>query len=239
MGLIWWILPAIAAVIGLMLLFAGFGKLAKLKAGSGAFRLTFGVAFLALAGVVAFAGLNLQTYQRLTKERYAANIKFEAVEGEENAYVLDLTFSDGRKLLEENGAQPILRGNEFEIGAQVIKFKPMANMLGYDSIYRLDFIEGRLSRRFTPEAVTEATTNGIALAANPGFDVHRMAQEQGGRFGIDAQYGSATYQPMGDGLEYVVNISQDALIARPSEATKVLIQKQRYPGYSSTQESSQ
>ena len=51
---------------------------------------------------------------------------------------------------------------------------------------------------------------------------------QGGRFGIDAQYGSATYQPMGDRFEYVVNISQDALIARPSEATKTLIQKQRF-----------
>ena len=109
MGLIWWILPAIAAVIGLMLLFAGFGKLARLKAGSGAVRLTFGAGFLALAGVVAFAGLNLQTYKRLTKERYAANVKFEAVEGEENAYTLDLTFSDGRKLVEANGAQPVLQ----------------------------------------------------------------------------------------------------------------------------------
>ncbi|HCX09245.1 MAG TPA: hypothetical protein DHU81_02555 [Hyphomonas sp.] len=239
MGLIWWILPAIAAVIGLMLLFAGFGKLARLKAGSGAVRLTFGAGMLALAGVVAFAGLNLQTYKRLTKERYAANIKFEAVEGEANAYTLDLTFSDGRKLVEANGAQPVLRGNEFEIGAQVIKFKPMANMLGYDSIYRLDFIEGRMSRRFTPDSVTEATTNGIALATNPGLDVPRLAEEQGGRFGIDAQYGSATYQPMGDRFEYVVNISQDALIARPSEATKTLIQKQRFPGYSSTEEPGQ
>ena len=126
-----------------------------------------------------------------------------------------------------------------EIGAQVIKFKPMANMLGYDSIYRLDFIEGRMSRRFTPDSVTEATTNGIALATNPGLDVHRLAEEQGGRFGIDAQYGSATYQPMGDRFEYVVNISQDALIARPSEATKTLIQKQRFPGYSSTEEPGQ
>ena len=172
---------------------------------------------------MAFAGLNLQTYKRLTKERYAANIKFEAVEGEANAYTLDLTFSDGRKLVEANGAQPVLRGNEFEIGAQVIKFKPMANMLGYDSIYRLDFIEGRMSRRFTPDSVTEATTNGIALATNPGLDVHRLAEEQGGRFGIDAQYGSATSQPM----------------ARPSEATKTLIQKQRFPGYSSTEEPGQ
>ncbi|KCZ48095.1 hypothetical protein [Hyphomonas pacifica] len=233
MGLIWWILPAIAAVIGLMLLFAGFGKLAKLKAGSGFFRLVFGVGFLGLAGVVAFAGLNLQTYKRLTKERYAANIKFAALPGEDNAYALDMTLSDGTKLVQADGTQPVLRGNQFEVGAQVIKFKPMANMLGYDSIYRLDYIEGRMSRRFTTTEVTEATTNGIALAENPGLDVYTLAEKQGGRFGIDADYGSATYQPMGDKFEYVVNISQDALIARPTEGTKTLIQRQKYPGYSS------
>ena len=239
MGLIWWILPAIAGVIGLMLLFAGFGRLTRLKAASGAVRLVFGIGFLGLAGIIAFAGLNLQTYKRLTKERFAANIKFEAVEGQQDAYVLDLTFSDGRKLVEATGAQPVLRGNQFEIGAQVIKFKPMANMLGYDSIYRLDYIEGRLARRFSTQAVTEATTNGIALAENPGLDVYTLAEQRGGRFGIDAEYGSATYQPMGDNFEYVVNISQDALIARPTEATKPLIQRQKYPGYKAAGEPAQ
>lgn len=236
MGLIWWILPAIAGVIGLMLLFAGFGKLMSLKPASGAARLVFGAGFMGLAGIVAFAGLNLQTYKRLTKERPAATIKFEALETEADAYYLDLTFADGTKLLEATGDRPVLRGDQFEIGAQVIKFKPMANMLGYDSIYRLEFIEGRKARRYSSDAVTEAVSNGIALAENPGLDVYSLAEQQGGRFGMDAEYGSASYQPMGDKFEYVVNISQDALIARPSEATKRLIQKQKYPGYELTAE---
>ncbi len=51
MSLIWWILPAISGVIGLMLLFAGFGKLASLKPVSGGGRLIFGVSFLGLAGL--------------------------------------------------------------------------------------------------------------------------------------------------------------------------------------------
>ncbi|MEZ5947615.1 MAG: hypothetical protein R3C04_12335 [Hyphomonas sp.] len=239
MSLIWWILPAIAAVIGLMLLFAGFGKLAKLRPASGGMRLLFGVGFLGLAGIVAFAGLNLQTYKRLTKERYAATVKFTAVEDQPDAYYVDLTLSDGSKKLEGSGAQPILQGNQFEIGAQVIKFKPMANMLGYDSIYRLDFIEGREARRYSTEAVKQATSHGIALAENPGLDVHAMATKQGGRFGIDAEYGSASYQPMGDGYEYVVNITQDALVARPTEATRLKIEKAAYPGYETGKETTQ
>ncbi|KCZ90748.1 hypothetical protein [Hyphomonas johnsonii] len=234
MGLIWWILPAIAGVVGLMLLFAGFGKLASLKPVSGGTRLLFGVGFLGLAGIVAFAGLNLQTYKRLTYERDIANIKFAAVDGVPDTYHVDLTFSDGRKLLEANGAQPVLTGDQFEIGAQIIKFQPVANMLGYDSIYRLDYLEGREARRFSSEAVTEATTNGIALAQNPGLDVHALAEKEGNRFGFDAEYGSATYQPMGDRFEYNVNLTQDALVARPTEATKSLIQRGEYPGFQAT-----
>lgn len=239
MGLIWWILPAVAGVIGLMLLFAGFGKLAQLKPMAGGGRLFFGVGFLGIAGVVAFAGLNLQTYKRLTYERDVANIKFAAVQGAPDTYKVDVTFSDGQKLLEATGAQPILKGNQFEIGAQVIKFQPVANMLGYDSIYRLDYLEGREAKRFSSDAVTEAQTNGIALTQNPGLDVHALAEKEGPRFGIDAQYGSATYQPMGDGFEYNVNITQDALVARPTEPTKTLIQKGAYPGFQSTGGSTQ
>lgn len=234
MGLIWWILPAISGVIGLMLLFGGFGKLAKLKPLSGISRLAFGTGFLGLAGVVVFAGLNLQTYKRLTYERDVANVKFSAVEGAEDSYLVDVTFQDGTKLLQEDGSQPILRGDEFEIGAQVIKFQPMANMLGYDSVYRLEFMEGRKSRRFSTQAVTDAQTNGIALAENPGLDVYALAKQQGQNWGIDAQYGSATYQPMGDAFEYDVNITQDALVARPTEATKLKIQSKSYPGFRPT-----
>ncbi len=231
MSLIWWILPAVSGVIGLMLLFAGFGKLAQLRPMSGAGRLLFGVGFLGLAGVVAFAGLNLQTYKRLTLERPAANVKFTAVEGQPGAYHVDMTLSDGTKKLEADGSQPILTGDEFEVGAQVIKFKPFANMLGYDSIYRLDFIEGRQSRRYTTAKVQDAMSNGIQIVENPGLDVHALAEQQGGRFGIDAEYGSATYQPLGDGYEYDVNITQDALIARPTETTRMKIDRAKYPGF--------
>ena len=44
---------------------------------------------------------------------------------------------------------------------------------------------------------------------------------------------------MGDGFEYNVNITQDALVARPTESTKTLIQKGAYPGFQSTGGSTQ
>ena len=235
MSLIWWILPAISGVIGLMLLFAGFGKLASLRPVSGGGRLAFGVGFMGLAGVVALAGLNLQTYKRLTLERDAAHIRFDAVADQPDTYRATLTVPQE--------AEPqiyTLQGDEFSVGAQVIKFKPLANMLGYDSVYRLDYLEGRYANRYSTREVSTAESNGTRLYENPGLDVRKLAAEQGARFGLeDAQYGSATYMPMGDGYEFDVVITQDALVARPTEATRLLMQKAAYPGYKAGVETAQ
>ncbi len=99
----------------------------------------------------------------------------------------------------------------------------MSQMVGYDSVYRLDFLEGRNARRYTTTGVSQATSTGIQLYENPGLDVYSLAKEQGSRFGIgtshkDASFGSAVYAPMGDGLKYEVSITQSALVLRPANA---------------------
>ncbi|MEX1249659.1 MAG: hypothetical protein WEA77_00485 [Hyphomonas sp.] len=232
MSLIWWILPSIAGVLGLILLFAGFAKMAGLKPFAGVARLAFGSGFLGLAGVIAFAGLNIQTYKRLTYERPVATVKFTAVPDQVDAYRADVVFSDGEVLLQADGTAPVFRGNEWQIGAKVIKFKPMANILGYDSIYRLEHMRSLDAMQFSSDVVTEGKIDGIRIVTDePGIDVGAMAAKYGSRFGIDAEYGSATYQPMGDGFEYEVSITQDALIARPNGPTKAKIQSGAYPGF--------
>lgn len=205
--LIWWILPAIAGVVGLMLLFAGFARIARVKVASGGARLLFGIGFLALAGVIAFAGLNLQTYSRLTHEREVATISFEAA-GEPETYTATLLYPGG------DADEFTLRGDEWNLNARVIKFKPLSNMLGYNSIYKLDRLYGRY---MNVDRASE--TNGVQLSPNPGLDVRAMARQHGSRFGIqDASYGSGVYNPMADGLSYRVFITQDALIARSANA---------------------
>ncbi|MFN7163749.1 MAG: hypothetical protein ACK4P2_02925 [Hyphomonas sp.] len=232
MSLIWWILPSVAGVLGLILLFAGFAKMAGLKPFAGVARLAFGTGFLGLAGVIAFAGLNIQTYKRLTYERPVATVKFTAVPDQTDAYRADVVFSDGRTLLQADGTAPVFRGNEWQIGAKVIKFKPMANILGYDSIYRLEHMRSLDAMQFSSDVVTEGKIDGLKIVTEePGIDVGGLAARYGSSFGIDAEYGSATYQPMGDGFEYEVSITQDALIARPNEATRAKIQRGAYPGF--------
>ncbi|MEQ8557357.1 MAG: hypothetical protein RIB03_03485 [Henriciella sp.] len=223
MGLIWWILPALAGVVGLMLTFAGLGRLMKLRLAAGGLRFLFGVGFLGAAGIGTFAGLNLQTYKRLTYERPVAQVSFDQVAGEENAYRVKVNLAEGDAVtcFVSDGSEEdcLLRGDEFSMGARVITFEPMANMLGYDSVYRLEYMEGRNSKRYNTATISEATTNGLALSQNPGLDVYALAREEGTRFGMDGtQFGSAVYAPMGDGLSYDVVLTQDALTLKPGNA---------------------
>lgn len=207
-NLIWWILPAVTGIIGLLLVLGGIGKLIGLKIGQGGARLVLGAGALGITGVIAFAGLNLQTYKRLTYERPVATITFKSAEtpGHFTAQVV----YDGGEEAEYN-----LVGDEFTMRARVIKFKPMGNMLGYDSVYRLDRLEGG---READEG-DDVSRTVRRLSENPGLDVWAFVRERGeGLNWIDASYGSAVYNPMADGLSYEIMITQDALIARPANA---------------------
>lgn len=210
MSLVWWILPAISGVVGLMLGFAGFGKLFRLKPFSGVFRLLFSAGFLGLAGVVALTGLNLQTYRRLTFERPVATISFTAT-GAPEQYAAKLVYPGGET------AEYTMTGDEWELGARVVKFKAFSNLIGFDSAYKLDRLYGRFE-----DVGRAGETNGVQLTENPGLDVVAMSHRFGGRFGVeDARYGSAVYNPMSDGLSYDVFMTQAALIARPAnDATR-------------------
>ncbi|MEE9380882.1 MAG: hypothetical protein V3V03_05700 [Hyphomonadaceae bacterium] len=210
MGLIWWILPAVTGVIGLMLGFAGLGRLARFKPLSGGARLLFGTGFLGFAGIATFTGLNLQTYQRLTYERPVATITFSSVDGQKDTYVADLLLPEGER------KSYTLHGDEWLLRARVIKFKPMSNMLGYDSIYRLDRLSGHYE---DIEAERNSDVSIESLSADPGLDVYSLAKQSDGKFGVrDAYFGSAVYNPMENGLSYEVSITQDALVARPANA---------------------
>ncbi|MEL6663392.1 MAG: hypothetical protein AAFR33_10335 [Pseudomonadota bacterium] len=206
-NLVWWILPAISGVIGLMLGFGGLGRLFSAQIFSGLLRTVFGVGFLGLAGVVAMAGLNLQTYKRLTYERDVMTISF-ADGGAPDKYIATVIYEGGETETYE------LTGDEWQVRARVIRFDPMSNMLGYDSVYRLD----RLSGAFE-EAVGDTTVVVHRLSENPGLDVQALAKAEGARWGLSTQaYGSGVYNPMADGLAYRVKMAQTGLVMEAGNA---------------------
>ncbi len=189
MGLIWWILPALAGVIGLVLSFAGLGRLMKMRLAAGGLRFLFGLGFLGAAGVGVLAGLNLQTYKALTKERDVAVISFAAEDGAEDSYTMTMTLPDGEIIRQEG-----FIGDEFQVSAQVIRFSPMKQLLGYESLYRLEFIESRYARRYDSTRLSTSTSYGRRVSEDGklemfdqelGFDVYGALVNYGGEEALD------------------------------------------------------
>jgi hypothetical protein len=115
-----------------------------------------------------------------------------------------------------------LKGDEWQIDARVVSWKPPVSMLGLEPIYQLERLSGRYSD--VQREVSEPRTVH-ALAEVGALDIWNIAR----RFpilmpGVDAYYGTATYVPMADGARFEVNLSRDALIARPmnDEARKAV-----------------
>ena len=166
MGLIWWVLPALAGVIGLVLSFAGLGRLMKMRLAAGALRFVLGLGFIGAAGVGVLAGLNLQTYKALTKERDVAVITFDADSDAEDSYTMTMTLPDGEIIRQEG-----FIGDEFQVSAQVIRFSPMKQLLGYESLYRLEFIESRYARRYDSTRLSTSTSYGRRVSEEGKLDV--------------------------------------------------------------------
>lgn len=214
----WWMLPALAGIMGIIVSFAGLGRLFRLRLAAGGLYLFSGTTTLGLAGLFTYAGLNLQTYNRLTYETVIATISFDQTPNVEDTYTITLILSESEKQMIN-----AIKGDQFSIGAQIITYKPLSQLVGYDSVYRLEYIEGRFAQRYNTQTVTRATSTGLQLAENPGLDVYALARGQGRKFGIEAaqrdtQFGSAVYAPMADGLEYEVSLTQSALVLRPANA---------------------
>ena len=118
-----------------------------------------------------------------------------------------------------------VNGDEWRMEAQVLKWKPWANVVGLDSQYRLDRLSGRYQNieqertgARSVHALSGGDVNTGPMAYVPWtlsvWDVARKYR----RYidAVDTLYGSAAYMPMADGATYEVSITQSGLIARPT-----------------------
>ncbi len=159
----------------------------------------------AVAGVALLLAFNYYSYGRLTSEKVISSVQFRQTARDE--YEARLMIHGERDRLFR------LRGNEWQLDARLINWKPPATILGLDPIYRLERLSGRFSE--IDRERTEIRTVH-ALSPDPYLDIWTVARQ----FplltpGVDAYYGSATYVPMSDGARYDVSLSRDAVIARP------------------------
>jgi hypothetical protein len=212
----WWILPALVGLIGLTIFVGGVGWLLRGRVLTGGARILGGGVFLAVAAAAALLGLDLQTYRRLTYERPVATLETRQKAPRLFDAVLTETAEPGGGSRAARSYE--IHGDEWRVEARVLKWKPWANVLGLDSQYRLDRLSGRYqdtqSELYAPRSVYD-------LKPHPesGVDLWLLARRYGGYLPVvDTLYGSGASMPMADGARYEVWITQNGLLARPSNA---------------------
>jgi hypothetical protein len=203
------ILMVVVAVFGLLTVFFlarmihGVQHRRMLRAGGSCISCCVSAALCGVAIVLLFTVLG---YARLVEEQLVSRIEFRRISPQEFQARLMVSGEDDRFF--------VLRGDEWQMDAKIITWKPPATILGLDPMYQLDRLSGRYSE--VDRELSEVRTVHSLAPAIP-VDAWRLAR----RFpvlapGVDAYYGTATFVPMAEGARYEVSLSRDALIARPA-----------------------
>ena len=170
-----------------------------------AFKFSLGVVVLFAAFSIVLLMATIYTYDRLTGETLIAELRFDATG--DRQYVAHLRTGDRC----EDRAFP-LYGDQWRIDAEFLKWKYWALLLGLDSQYRLDRLEGRY------RAVQDQNSQrnvAHALSERTAVDVVALAESLGSwNFLLDATYGSSTYQDIDVDDVYYVYRTTTGIITR-------------------------
>ncbi len=216
----WWIAPTAVAVLGALWLISSLVGLFRGRIVSGLFGTVGGGALLAAAAGAALLGQNAQTYARLTYERPVATITSRQLAPQ--YFEVTVTQPAEGDLPERTAVYPV-HGDEWRMEAQVLRWKPWANVLGLDSQYRLDRLSGRY-QNIDQERTGARSVHALSSDADPdGLPWSLSLWDTARKYrryvdAVDTLYGSAAYMPMTDGGSYEVWITQSGLIARPTNA---------------------
>ena len=181
-------------------------RLTELRFVSGSILILCAALVLALGIGAALAAASLRTYNRLTAEQEAARVSMRQVAPKH--YTLSVQPKGARAQNFE------VLGDEWQIDARLLKWRPLATIAGFDTVYRLERLSGRYAD-IAEERAAKRTVHGLADRSAVDFwDLLRRSRDYLPL--ADALYGSAAFVPMAEGAEYLVTVSGSGLVVRPA-----------------------
>lgn len=194
----------IFGLLGALLILSGLASLLRLRPFRFVFRTIFGVLLLAIGAVAAMIAIGTHGYTALTREDVAATLLIQPVGPQR--FTTTVRFPDLREVKFE------LTGDEVYVDAQILKWKPIANIIGLHTAYELDRIAGRF-RSIDQERSASRTV--FPLSRDKPIDLFDLRK----RYVflaplLDAEYGSATYVPVSKPAELEVRVSTTGLLIR-------------------------
>jgi len=195
---------ALFGVIFLIITIVGIKRRRFLAASTNFLTLLLMLALSALFGVLS---ISIQGYRALTKEEIAAIVQIDPL-GEHKFRARFSVPSGSDKIF-------FLSGDQLYVDAHILKWKPLANLLGLHTSYELDRVAGRYAL-LQDEAGKPHTV--YSLSKDRMLNMFEFRR----RFGalsllLDAEYGSATYINANTTEELKVMVSTTGLLIRKSD----------------------
>lgn len=168
-------------------------------------RISVWLAILAVVAFILMLGTSIYTFHALTDETLIAELEFDRT-GEQR-YLAHLRTGDFCTELSFD-----VPGEQWRVDAQFLKWKYWASLLGIESQYRLERLEGRY-RSVADQ--NEKPTLAHELAPPSAIDIGGLAGALG-RFNFlaDASYGSSTYHDIDTASRYLVFKSPTGIFTR-------------------------
>lgn len=200
-----WSLAAVAlCALGLAALVASMVALVQLRPLPFTLRLALGALLLALGTLAGTVAIGTAGYRALTHEATAATVRVQPVGPQR--FIAAVRLPDGRTETFE------LAGDEIYLDAHILKWKPIANLLGLHTAYELDRIAGRY-HAVSDERALPRTVH--ALGTDKPLDLFKLRK----RYVfleplLDAEYGSASFVPVDKPAEFEVRVSTSGVLIR-------------------------
>jgi hypothetical protein len=190
--------------LGIVLMLAGLVALFRARVLRFVVRTLLGLLLISLGALAGGIALGVQGYRALTREDVAARL-FVRPSGNQR-FAATVRYPDGREVGFD------VAGDEIYVDAHILKWKPIANVLGLHTSYELGRIAGRYrdieQERSAPRTVYSlAPTRPVNL-----FDLRQRYAFLGNV--MDAEYGSATFVPVTRPAELEVRVSTSGLLMR-------------------------
>ena len=198
-------LAAIAlGMFGAFLIFTGIAALWQARPQRFALWTLAGLLLFMLGGLASTIAIGIQGYQVLTREDVAAYLVVRPFGSQR--FLTTVRFLDGREATFQ------LAGDEIYVDAHILKWKPLANVLGLHTVYELDRVAGRYH---SIEQERSARRTVHSLAQDKAVDLFSLRQRYTFlEMLLDAEYGSATFARVTQPAELEVRVSTTGLLMR-------------------------
>ncbi|CAN5777706.1 membrane protein [soil metagenome] len=163
-----------------------------------------GALLLSLAALAATLGISTQGYRALTLEEVAATIT--TVPSGPGAFEAHVQFPDGRE------DTFLVAGEQLLVDAHILKWHPLANIVGFHTQYELDRLSGRYVE--IEDERTEPRTVHSLKAEKPADLFHLARRYTLLALLVDTEYGSATFIQVDRPARFEIRVSTTGLLIR-------------------------